>query len=261
MPPPSHHGQPGSPLAHGAQPGQTWSALPPHPQQWQGTEESMKNWLLAKAEEKTKQEKTRQESLRLEQRRVEMEILRALLSGGIPPPMVPLVFAGMGAGSTLPQAALEWIQQFMQPSQGHQHAQLLPPQRPHSPEHRQREGPPPAHGPYPGAPAHAAPGPGSGGFGPYPGSPVRPRGQTVTGAIGRQAPRMPSLGPSPPQPGAAPMAPYQPQAHLQAPSAQQETSPSIYFYHWQPPTSQAGGGSGSSNRPGTPSGSSKTKRK
>ncbi|KAM0481383.1 hypothetical protein ACHAPX_003487 [Trichoderma viride] len=153
-PPPPHHSQPPpppplAPSSHQVQ--QPWpslsAGLPPPPQQWQGAEESMKTWLQAKTEEeKTRQEeeKTRQETLRLEQRRIEMDILRASLNGGIPPPIVPLVFAGMGSGGTLPQAALEWAQQFMTPAQSH-HPQLLPPQRPHSPDHP-REPMVPGHG-------------------------------------------------------------------------------------------------------------------
>jgi len=260
-PQPPHHSQPHGSLAHGPPPGQAWTTLPPPPQQWQGAEESMRNWLLARAEEeKTKQEeeKTRQESLRLEQRRVEMDMLRASLGGGIPPPMVPLVFAGMGAGGTLPQAALEWAQQFMQPSQS-QYPQLPPPQRQHSPDHHQREAPPPAPGQYPAPPSVAPPqahAPVA--YGQFPGSPTRPRGQTVSGVVGRPAAPLASAGGSQQQPAqasTAPIPPYQTQGQ----ATQQDTSPSIYFHHWQPPTSQAG--SSSSNRPGTPSGSSKTKRK
>lgn len=260
--PASHHPPPPGPPAHGPQP---WASLPPPPpQQWQGAEESMRNWLAAKAEEeKTRQEeeKTRQESLRLEQRRVEMDMLRASLSGGIPPPMIPLVFTGMGAGGTLPQAALDWAQHFMQSAQA-QHAQLPPPQRPQSPEHHHRRGPSPAQGPFPGPAANPAPAQGHAGYGQYPASPTRPRGQTVTGALGRHAPSASGLGANPAQQaqlGGGPMAPYQPQPHVQAPSMQQDASPSIYFHHWQPPASQAG--SSGPNRPGTPSGSSKTKRK
>ncbi|PHH69327.1 hypothetical protein CDD80_6828 [Ophiocordyceps camponoti-rufipedis] len=272
-PAPSHH--------HG------WSALPPPPQQWQGAEDAMRNWLRARAEEeKTRQEeeRTRQESLRLEQRRVEMDMLRASLNGGIPPPMIPLVF--IGAGGTLPQTALEWAQHFMQPSQS-----LRPP---HSPVRD-----PPSS--YQTAASNPTP------YAPYPASPSRPRGQTVAGIVGRQQQQQqaqqqsaPQPQPPPPTPSLAP--PYQP--HVQ------ESSPSIYFHHWQPPTSHpasgsapnptgggtsststapptaaaataaaaaaaaaaamatappsssgGAGGSTSSNRPGSPSTSSKTKRK
>ncbi|KAL6787834.1 hypothetical protein V8C43DRAFT_89472 [Trichoderma afarasin] len=270
-PPPSHHAQPPPPLplsqpSHQAQ--QPWpspsAGLPPPPQQWQGAEESMRTWLQAKTEEeKTRQEeeRTRQETLRLEQRKIEMDILRASLGGGIPPPMVPLVFAGMGSGGTLPQAALEWAQQFMAPAQGH-HPQLLPPQRPHSPDHSRE---PVGHGMvYATSPAQVTSAQGPGGYAPYPGSPTRPRGQTVSGAMGRpigMASNMVGVANPPQPPGQGPppvMPPYQGHAHTQSQSSQHDTSPSIYFHHWQPPATQSGS---SSNRPGTPSGEAQKKRK
>lgn len=265
VPPPQHHGHqqpppPPPPAGQGGPQGQPWTSLPPPPQQWHGSEESMRNWLQAKAEEeKTKQEeeKTRQEGLRLEQRRVEMDILRDSLRGGIPPPMIPLVFAGMAAGGTLSQTAIDWAQQFLVPSQSQQ-LQLLPAQRQHSPDPHQREGA--SQGQYPGVAANPAPPPGPGGYGPYPGSPTRPRGQTVSGVVGRSA--MPGVGGNPSQsgqPGAAGVSPYGSQAHMHTQPAPQESSPGLYFHHWQPPATQSG--SGSSNRPGTPSGASKTKRK
>jgi hypothetical protein len=265
VPPPQHHGHqqpppPPPPAGQGGPQAQSWTSLPPPPQQWHGSEESMRNWLQARAEEeKTKQEeeKTRQESLRLEQRRVEMDMLRDSLRGGIPPPMIPLVFAGMAAGGTLPQAAVDWAQQFLQPSQSQQ-LQLLPAQRQLSPDPHQREGVP--QGPYPGAGANPAPPPGPGAYGPYPTSPTRPRGQTVSGVVGRTT--MPSVGVNPSQAGqsgAAGVSPYGSHAHMHSQPAPQESSPGLYFHHWQPPATQSGGGS--SNRPGSPSGASKTKRK
>ncbi|KIV94765.1 hypothetical protein PV10_02497 [Exophiala mesophila] len=89
--------------------------LPAPPSQWAGQDESMRSWLHAKAEEdrrKQEEEKTRQESFRLEQRRIEQTMLRESLQGGIPPPMVPLVFAGIGGGN-LPSHTLEWAQQYL----------------------------------------------------------------------------------------------------------------------------------------------------
>ncbi|KAK9443879.1 hypothetical protein VB005_02404 [Metarhizium brunneum] len=109
---------------------------------WHRSEESMRSWLQAKAEEeKTKQEeqKTRQESLRLEQRRVESELLQYSLRGGIPPPMIPLLFAGKTTGWALPQAAVDLAHQFLllSPTQQLQHSSA---QRQHSPDSHQREG-------------------------------------------------------------------------------------------------------------------------
>ena len=62
----------------------------------------MRHWLAAKAEEdkrKQEEEKTRQESLRLEQRRIEQSMLRESLQGGVPPQLVPMIYAGMGGAS------------------------------------------------------------------------------------------------------------------------------------------------------------------
>ena len=63
----------------------------------------MRHWLSTKAEEeRTKQEeekrrqeeeRTRQESFRLEQRLVEQSMLRDSMKGGIPPQMIPVIFA------------------------------------------------------------------------------------------------------------------------------------------------------------------------
>ncbi|KAI9811782.1 MAG: hypothetical protein M1827_005327 [Pycnora praestabilis] len=95
--------------------GQPMGQLPAPPSQWQGAEESMRNWLQAKAEEdkrKQEEEKTHQESLRLEQRKIEQSMLRDSLSGGVPPYMVPMVFAGMGGGN-LANASLEWTQHYL----------------------------------------------------------------------------------------------------------------------------------------------------
>src|SRR5690606_37300894 len=90
-------------------------------------DESMRAWLVAKTEEdkrRQEEEKTRQESYRLEQRRMEVEILRTSLQGGIPPPLVPVVFAGMGGGALSP-AALDWAQQFMMLQSPQQHPPAL----------------------------------------------------------------------------------------------------------------------------------------
>lgn len=89
--------------------------LPAPPNQWVGQDESMRNWLQAKAEEdkrKQEEERTKQETLRLDQRKIEQSMLRDSLNGGIPPPMVPLIFAGMGQGG-LSGHTLEWAQQYM----------------------------------------------------------------------------------------------------------------------------------------------------
>ncbi|KAF2835736.1 hypothetical protein M501DRAFT_915296, partial [Patellaria atrata CBS 101060] len=104
------------------------SQLPAPPTQWQGAEDGMRNWLAAKAEEekrkqeeeKTRQEdlkmkqedlRTQQESYRLEQRRIEQAMLRESMQGGVPPHLVPMIFAGIG-GANLANVSLEWLQQY-----------------------------------------------------------------------------------------------------------------------------------------------------
>ena len=197
-------------------------------------------------------------------------MLRTSLERGIPPSMVPVVFAGMGGGA-LPQAALEWAQSVLS-GQPQAQAQIMAAQGPLSPEHRRRDS---QSQPYPhyagsiGVPSTpgSAPGP-QGGFVPYqgPNSPTRARAHTmsVAGSVGRPLggtlPRLSTSemlgGPSgvphhfgPQQ--AAPPPPQQPPQQQQSQQPQQDTqSPSIYFHHWQPPASQA-----SSNQPATPSGS------
>ncbi|KAG5762953.1 hypothetical protein H9Q72_008944 [Fusarium xylarioides] len=260
-PPPPPPPQPS--LGHpGHQQRDSWGQLPAPPQQWQGAEESMRQWLQARAEEdkrKQEEERTRQESLRLEQRKVEMDMLRTSLQAGIPPPMVPLVFAGMGSGGVAPQAALEWAQQFMPPGQAHPRAQIMPAQWPVSPEHqREPQTLSHTHAQHPGIPSASTPAAGY----VYPPSPSRPRGQTVSGVIGRPMgiSTLPSINTNVPQPAPAPPPMHSHQhPHMQQQQQQEpQSSPSIYFHHWQPPTSQA---SGSSNRPGSPSGETLRKRK
>ncbi|EPE29300.1 hypothetical protein GLAREA_00460 [Glarea lozoyensis ATCC 20868] len=296
LPQPSHQSASiGQSTLNQASLNQPMGPLPAPPQQWQGAEESMKNWLHAKAEEdkrKQEEEKTRQEALRLEQRKIEQGMLRDSLSGGIPPYMIPMVFAGMGGGN-LPNASLEWAQHYMAQShqlqhQHQQHPQLLASQHT-SPEQAQRqEGRPHAHSI--GSQSHPAPTtlpstpigpPGqqqSGGFLPSyqlsPASRSRQNAQ-VQATIVRPPPttHLPRLNTGemhiqPPPPGPSmqivPGQPGHPLQHSQL-AQQQETqaSPSIYFHHWQPPTSQAGTSSG--NQPTTPSGkhptSSPKKRK
>ncbi|KAK1971382.1 hypothetical protein LZ32DRAFT_439805 [Colletotrichum eremochloae] len=266
-PPPAAQpiGQAPSTYSHGM------GQLPGPPPQWHGAEESMKSWLAAKTEEERRrqeEEKTRQESLRLEQRRIEADMLRTSLNGGIPPPIVPLVFAGMGGG--VPPAALEWAQQFLaQQGQQPQPPQLLPSQGPLSPDHR-RDSHSQSYGQYSGVPSTPSSAPGPHGFAGYPGSPQRGRATTLSSTSSVSRPHgsinLPNLNTNVPHsgpPGSSTLQNQQQQQHpvTQPAQTQQEAqpSPSIYFHHWHPPTSQAGGGS---TQPATPSGESpRNKRK
>ncbi|ETS77511.1 hypothetical protein PFICI_11385 [Pestalotiopsis fici W106-1] len=273
--PPGHGPGPGpGPMSHVQQPqsqpplppssGHSLGALPMAPQwQGQGADEPMRTWLVAKAEEekrKQEEEKTRQETLRLEKRRLEHDMLRTCLDRGVPPPMVPVMFLGM-AGGMLPQAALEQAQQYLA-QLGHQ-PQLPPAPGQISPDHMRRDSQSHGYGPYAGSagvPSTPGSAPQTGGFVPYqgPASPTRARAHTlsVAGAIGRPlGSTLPRLATGElitgPQAG-------QPQVHgQQLSTSQSETqSPSIYFHHWQPPSSQ-----GVSTQPATPSVDSPRKRK
>lgn len=85
------------------------SSIPP-PAHWQNTDESMRQWLGARTEEdrrKQEEERTRQESLKLDQRKVEQTMLRDSLQAGVPPYMVPFIFASLGGGN------LQWAQQYI----------------------------------------------------------------------------------------------------------------------------------------------------
>ena len=91
------------------------NTLPPAPPQWQGADESMRNWLLAKSEEdrrKQEEERSRQEGYRLETRKIEQQMLHDALQGGIPPYLVPIMFAGMG-GANVANVSVEWAQHYM----------------------------------------------------------------------------------------------------------------------------------------------------
>ncbi len=110
----------------------------------------MRTWLNAKAEEEKRrqeEEKTRQEGYRLEQRKMEHDILRTSLQGGIPPPMIPVVFAGM-AGGVIPPAALEWAQQYIYSQTQHSQPPALLPSGPTSPDHQRRDSQAPAYPPF-----------------------------------------------------------------------------------------------------------------
>ena len=74
--------------------------LPPAPTSWQSAEQ-MKYWLLARAEEDRRfqeVERTCQETLRLKQREIEQSMLQDSLRAGVPPHIIPLIFAGMKEG-------------------------------------------------------------------------------------------------------------------------------------------------------------------
>ncbi|KAM3449922.1 hypothetical protein MY3296_006532 [Beauveria thailandica] len=278
-PPPVHHSQQPSmppqshpaPLHHHRD---SWAAtsapppptsLPPPPHHWSTSDESMRFWLQARTEEertRQEQERTRQEGLRLEQRKIESDMLNSSLNGGIPPPMIPLVFTGMASGGVLPQAALDWAQQYMA-SQSQYHQLPAPPPRPISPEsHREAAAPSSASYHPPNLPPPVQ----GGTYAAYATSPTRPRGSTVSGQMTRPAAgsNISSAGSNTPQsaglqPSTSTLGPFPSHQSGAGQSSQQDSQ--LFFHHWQPPVTQPGQSSGASNRPSSPAGESHKKRK
>ncbi|KAL1384889.1 hypothetical protein HDK64DRAFT_20021 [Phyllosticta capitalensis] len=248
--------------------------MPAPPSQWQGAEESMRNWLAAKAEEdrrRQEEEKTRQESLRLEQRKVEQSMLRESIQGGVPPHLVPMIFAGIG-GAGVANANLDWLQHYVAQLQSQQ--QQVVAQAQGSPDLRREQrlitpaqsgvfgqAPPAVPGP-PSLPGQAVGGPAQP-SGPFSASALYTPGSMSPASRARAMQGYPSGPKLPPHsqlprlttnemqiqpPPAAPvnLSTIQ-QSQQQEP---QTSSPSIYFHHWVPPTTQSGSGT---NPPATPS--------
>lgn len=258
LPPPDRvHSAAPPPLGH----------LPAPPSQWTGQDESMRSWLHAKAEEdrrKQEEEKTRQEGLRLDQRRIEQNMLRESLQGGIPPPMVPLIFAGIGGGN-LPAHTLEWAQQYLaslsiqnqqqqqqiqaQQQQLHQQQLHQQQQQQQSPDlHRDSRMIPPnpygAHQPLP------TPQPSQTALTSQAGQSSTQGRNSVSGSatlsrlntadfIASSATSQTSRQPLHPVP------------QSQTASSEQSSGPGLFFHHWTPPNPSSGG-----NQPPTPSGKS-----
>lgn len=250
--------------------------LPAAPSSWQGADESMRNWLKAKSEEdrrKQEEEKTRQESLRLEQRKIEQNMLRESLSGGVPPYMVPMVFAGIG-GANMANASLEWTQHYMQQLDLQRQVQLQqqqvqPQQRPEAEQSQNTRliaGPQPnpygpqqlqqAQQPIPGQ-QHTPQTQSTPGFVPsYQAS--RTQQPTLQAAPPTSAPRITPASSSstlprlntvdmqiqPPPPGPLP---GQHAVQQSQHSPQQDQQSQLHFHHWVPPATQA------SKDPPTPS--------
>ncbi|KAL1873761.1 hypothetical protein Plec18167_006279 [Paecilomyces lecythidis] len=254
--------------------------LPPPPPQWQNADESMRDWLQSKAEEERRrqeEEKTRQESIRLEQRRIEQSILRESIQAGVPPHLIPLIFAGIAGGGTS-HTTLELIQQSIAQTtaqtQVPQPSQLPPTQQPptlpapppaaHSahqsplqPEVRRdnRAIPPNPYGAQAigslsqqtvpeSPPQHLY-----GHSRPLQGAPMDPRTQP-TSSLSRLNTAEMHIHPPPANVGAVqyPPVPQHPAVSIKQESQQQrQASPSIYFHHWVPP---------GQSQPNTPSGKS-----
>ena len=257
--------------------------LPAPPTQWAGADESTRNWLHAKAEEdkrRQEEEKTKQETMRLDQRRIEQDMLRESLQGGIPPVMVPLIFAGMGGGN-LPHQSLEWAQHYMaqmslQQSQAQQQ-QLQAQQQAQQQQQvqqQQQQPPPPPPAPQPALPedirrdSRMVPPsayPGHQQIQPAPTSSLgqlqQMPAQATHTTLARQAaaPRAstsssnlarlntneiqiqgPPISNAPPPFASQGSHPLQQSQIAQQEPQQTQSSPSIYFHHWVPPNTSSG---------------------
>lgn len=253
--------------------------LPPAPSSWQGAEDGMKNWLAAKAEEekrKQEEERTRQENLKLEQRKIESNMLQASIQGGIPPHLVPIIFAGIGGGN-LANISAEWIQQYqvqLQTAQQQQQAQAQPQMSPELRRETRLINPPPtaAFGGQPPTPHSVLPSSSVQSLPPQP-----QHGSFLSHTSGNMSPRAraaqathvgaPTSAPRPSQsqlprlttneiiiqqPPTGPSNVQQVQQTQPAQQQEQSSSPSIYFHHWVPPSTQQEKTSGG-NPPATPS--------
>ena len=189
-------------------------------------------------------------------------MLRDSLAGGIPPPMVPLIFAGIGGGN-LPSHTLEWAQQYLaslsiqnqqqqhqiqaqhqQIQQQQQQQQAPPPQI--SPDMRRDNrmippnpygggGPPPSQ-------AHQPP--------PPPAQPARPLGNSTNASQSSTSlSRLNTTDFVPSSNSQRP--PLHPLSQQQTASAEQGSGNALFFHHWTPPNPGSGG-----NQPPTPSGKS-----
>ncbi|KAK3697727.1 hypothetical protein LTR37_017309 [Vermiconidia calcicola] len=243
---------------------QPLGAMPAPPNQWQGQEESMRNWLAAKTEEdkrKQEEERTRQESYRLEQRRIEQSMLRESLQAGVPPAMVPMIYAGI-AGSNMANISVDYLERYAAQLQAAQ--QQIQQQQP-SPEIRRETR---LIGQAPGSfPAQHAqpqqilpsqhseqqqqPAPLQTTFSAYQPAPGRPQPTSVPrSATHTQLPRLTTNEmyvhqPAQQQgPGSAHPLHQSQTVHQDQPAS----SPSIYFHHWVPPNESK------STHPPTPSG-------
>lgn len=224
---------------------QSLGHLPAPPTQWTGADESMRQWLQAKAEEdrrRQEEERTKQETLRLDQRKVEQDMLRESLQGGVPPPMVPLIFAGIGGGN-LPSHTLEWAQQYLASLsiQNQQQQQQLQAQQQQMQQLQHQQPSPEIQRDHRNIPAN-----------PY-------GQQSIQNAVSQQsqqgrgiimAPQPSSnlsrlntvdLQPVPTQPQRQQIQPAQP------PQPEANSGPGLFFHHWTPPAN---------HQPPTPSGKS-----
>ncbi|KAF8455267.1 hypothetical protein BDZ91DRAFT_767763 [Kalaharituber pfeilii] len=216
---------------------QTSSIGPIPPHIWQSSsEETVRSLLQIRTEEErhaSEQQRTKQEELRLETRRTELSMLREALQSGMPSPLVALMFAGTG---NLRGVGTEIIQGYIADLQ-HQH--LAGPGPGTSWDHQSGFS---TYGARGSSSRSSQSGPSQ------PGAPPPQGPQPHRASLPRinmsemQAPKSGQLPTPNPVLHPSPMPHPTPQAPAPAPEVPPATqSQGIYFHHWQPPNSQAGG--------------------
>lgn len=243
--------------------------LPRPPAQRQSSDDTSPYWHARAEEDRRRQEeeRTRQESLRLEQRKIEQSMLRDSLQAGVPPHMIPLIFAGISQNG-VPQSVLEWTQQHMaQNAAGHRAPAAPTPAPSHSAQRRSLHArgesrnvplgpyaaPPPQQVvPPPGillsqplSPAGPSSAPQPLGRSPLPNGPVDPRGPTMPRSnSGEHVQQQPPINLSNVHYAPGSSIPHVQHAAGKADDHHRQSS-SLYFHHWIPPNQ---------SHPNTPSG-------
>lgn len=187
-------------------------------------------------------------------------MLRTSLDRGIPPPIVPFVFAGMGG--TLSEAALELAKQNLSSPAPGQSRQLMAHHAERSPEQRSPQSQ--SYASYASVPSTPRSASSFHSCITYSGSPTTKgtahtmSSTCLTGGPVAPTSHLPSINNLSPQGGPPPhqIAPPPPPQHrqqVQQPSSAQQksqASPDICFHHWQPPSSHIVGPSQSASASG-----------
>lgn len=209
------------------------------------------------------EERTRQQQLRLEQRKVEHDMLREAIRGGIPPHLVPNLFASLGGAGRIPDISPVQHYQATMPTVAQQDmSQPGYPGRSPPDLRRETRAIPQSHQPYYPAPGSAIgptqqfphqPPPAFNASTVYPSpathSPRGHRSATVSGGtttkhpINSSLPRLTTNEAQVQHPTSGPTAYGTDRA---------SPSPSISFHHWQPPSTTSGGSRADKTSPRQP---------
>lgn len=210
-------------------------------------EEEYETYYAAKIEEHKRyreEERTRQQQLKLEQRKIEHDMLRECLAGGVPPHLIPALFASLDGArmSGSSPVAQYHATQPEYPPVGHpsrgsppelrRETRAIPQQQPvyyappgsaiPHPATLAQQPPPPVY--HPGPVVQSPRGPRAGVF-----SHSQSGASALRHPVSSGLPRLSTNEPQAPPPAvAAAAAAYAPE--------RASPSPSISFHHWQPPT-------------------------